>query len=104
MEDGTGQCPSKQEDISPLAQHESTLEHGVDNYRDERSPRSASLTRFTWVVLCSSLLLAMMQAALDITMTTNLQPTIIKTFGEIAKFPWIIVTYSLGMGSTCLVW
>lgn len=76
---------------------------GEDNDFD-RPPRSASLSTLGWVVLCSSMLVAMLQAALDSTITANLQPTIIETFGEIAKFPWINVTYSLGLGGSCLFW
>lgn len=104
MEDGVGQYAVKEKDILSSAQDEDTPKHAVENVSDQWSPRSGSLTSLSWVVLCSSLLLAKMQAALDNTMTANLQPTIINTFGEIAKFPWINVTYSLGMGGTCLLW
>ena len=104
MEDGVGQYASKEKDVLPSAQDEQIREDRVENGSDQWSPRSASLTTLSWVVLCSSLLLAEMQAALDTTMTANLQPTIINTFGEIAKFPWINVTYSVGMGGTCLLW
>ena len=104
MEDGVGQYASKERDILSSAQDEGTPEDTVENGSDQWSSRSASLTTLSWVVVCSSLLLAGMQAALDTTITANLQPTIINTFGEIAKFPWINVTYSLGMGGTCLLW
>jgi hypothetical protein len=104
MEDGVGQYASKEKDIFSSAPDEKNLEDGVENDSDQPSPRSASFTSLSWVVLCSSLLLAEMQAALDSTMTANLQPTIINTFEEISKFPWINVTYSLGMGGSCLLW
>ena len=57
-----------------------------------------------WVILCSSLLLAEMQVALDTTITADLQPTIIHAFGEISKLPFINVTYSMTNGASCLVW
>lgn len=104
MEDGMGQYASKEKDILSSGQDEEIHEDRVEDGSDQWSPRRGYLTSLSWVVLCSSLLLAEMQAALDTTMTANLQPTIINTFGEIAKFPWINVTYSLGMGGTCLLW
>ncbi|KAL8646732.1 MAG: hypothetical protein Q9226_006737 [Calogaya cf. arnoldii] len=45
-----------------------------------------------------------MQASLETTMTADLQATIIHTFGEVSKFPWINVTYSLALGASCLLW
>lgn len=105
MEEGLGHCASNGKDILLSAQDEKHHEDGIENdSEDQRSPRSASLTSLSWVILCSSLLLAELQAALDSTMTANLQPKIINTFGEISKFPWINVTYSLGMGGSCLLW
>ncbi|KAL6714356.1 hypothetical protein ACLMJK_007779 [Lecanora helva] len=62
------------------------------------------MSRVRWVVLCLSMLLAELQAALDSTITADLQPAIIDTFGEISKFPWVNVTYSLGLGGSCLYW
>ena len=90
-------------DLSP-AKNEMGPEEGVEDASHKRSPRDASLTSLRWVVLCSSMLVAIMQAALDSTITADLQPAIINTFGEISKFPWINLLYSLGQGSTCLLW
>lgn len=101
MEDGVGRHASKEERISSSAQDEKDHE---ESDSDQLSPRRASLSPLCWVILCSSMLLAEMQAALDSTITADLQPTIIDTFGEISKFPWINVTYSLGMGGSCLLW
>lgn len=50
------------------------------------------------------MLLAEMQASLETTMTADLQLIIINTFGEMSKFPWINVTYSLALGGSCLFW
>ena len=71
---------------------------------DETSPSTTNLTRIRWRILCACLLLAETQAALENTITANLQPVIIDTFGEISKFPWINITYSLGGAATCLLW
>ena len=89
--------------MSSPSEGEKNQNDGEGNDSD-RPPRSASMSTLCWVVLCSSMLVAMLQAALDSTITANLQPTIIETFGEIAKFPWINVTYSLGLGGSCLFW
>ena len=104
MEDEVSRDVLESKDILSPAQNEKAHEHGAEEDSDQQSPRSASLTSLSWMVLCSSLLLVVMQAALDSTMTAVLQPTIIKTFGEISKFPWINVTYNLGMGGSCLLW
>ena len=104
MDDRGSQYTSKEEGILSSAQDEEKHGDDIESDSDQRSTRSASMSSLNWVILCSSLLLAEMQAALDSTMTANLQPTIIGTFGEISKLPWINVTYSLGMGGSCLLW
>lgn len=71
---------------------------------DHCNPRTGLLSRVRWVILCASLLLVEVQAALDSTITADLQPAIIDALGEIAKFPWINVSYSLGLGGSCLLW
>ena len=75
-----------------------------ENVANQQSPRSGIFSPFWWAVLSASLLVVVMQAALDSTITADSQPAIIHTFGEESKFPWISVTYSLGMSSTCLLW
>ena len=104
MEHGVSHHDSKEEGISPSADDEKDHENGIKIEPDQQSPRSASLSSFGWVILCLSMLIAELQAALDSTITADLQPTIIATFGEISKFPWINVTYSLGLGGSCLLW
>ncbi len=104
MENELGHHASREKSIIAPAQDEKDQENGGGNVSDQQSPRSASLSPLCWVVLCSSMLLAELQAALDSTITADLQPTIINAFGEISKFPWINVTYSLGMGGSCLFW
>ena len=79
-------------------------EDGEENDVDPMSPGRVSMSSTRWAVLCASMLLAEMQAALDSTITADLQPSVIGTFGQMAKFPWINVTYSLGMGGSCLLW
>ena len=103
MGDGLGRRGSKDNKDSSSFRNETNLEGSLNDYSGQQSPRSASLTRFAWVTLCSSFLLAVLQSALDSTITANLQPTILNTFGEISKFPGLNVTYNLGMGSTCLL-
>ncbi|MCJ1371953.1 hypothetical protein MMC20_003173 [Loxospora ochrophaea] len=93
--------------VSPQASKEEAEKYHEDcteNTSDQRSPRSASLSSLRWLLLCSSMFLVEMQAALDSTITANLQPAIINTLGEISKFSWINITYNLGMGGSCLLW
>ena len=78
-------------------EHGGDVEHGVD-------PDPQKMSTLLWVILCGSILVAEMQSALETTMTANLQPTILNALGQISKFPWINVTYSLGAGGTCLFW
>jgi len=103
MENELGHHASQEKGIPSPAQDEKDQEDGDGNVPDQRSG-NASMSRLYWVILCSSMLLAELQAALDSTITADLQPTIINAFGEISKFPWINVTYSLGMGGSCLFW
>lgn len=79
-------------------------EVGVENVSNSDAPKKASLSRIWWSILCFSMLLAEMQASLETTMTADLQATVIHTFGEVSKFPWINVTYSLALGASCLLW
>ena len=104
MEEKNGYYASREENALAIAQPEKDLENGIDDVADQLSPRATSMSSLSWFVLCSSMLLVEVQAALDSTITADLQPTIIDTFGEISKFPWINVTYSLGLAGLCLLW
>lgn len=88
----------------PSPPSEKLTEDGTEMQPNEMTPRSAFMSRFRWAVLCFSMLVTMIQAALDSTITAVLQPTIIDSLGEISKLPWINVTYSLGLGGSCLLW
>lgn len=104
MENEVEYNASREKGISLPVQDAKDQEDGGWNVSDQRVSKSVSLTPLCWVILCSSMLLVGLQAALDSTITADLQPAIIDTFGEISKFPWINVTYSLGMGGSCLFW
>ena len=104
MEDGMNRHGIGDKGAPSVAPDEKGREDSIENDLSQRPSRSPSLSSFSWFILCSSMLLAELQAALDSTITANLQPTIIETFGEIVKLPWVNVTYSLGMGGSCLFW
>lgn len=57
-----------------------------------------------WVLLSGGVLFATVLLALDNTIVANLQPEIVEAFGEIQKFPWINVNYSLGAVASGLLW
>lgn len=104
MTDVLNHHASQKEQVPALAQDEKNHEASTEDDSDQSCPRSALMSLLWWIILCSSMLLAEMQVALDTTITADLQPTIITTLGEINKFPWINVTYSLANGGSCLVW
>lgn len=49
-----------------------------------------------WICLVISLLSSMFLFALDNTVLADVQPSIIHTFGNIDKLPWVSVSYALG--------
>ena len=102
MEEQVHQHGFAEKEASPPS--ENLPEEGAEMQSNQTTPRSAFMSPSRWAVLCSSMLLAMVQAALDSTITADLQPTIIDSLGEISKLPWINVTYSLGLGGPCLLW
>ncbi|KAL8930477.1 MAG: hypothetical protein Q9208_000661 [Pyrenodesmia sp. 3 TL-2023] len=104
MKGEVGQDASQEKAISSRPPEKGHCEGGVRDASEMHPSGKTSLSRLWWTTLCSSLLLAEMQASLETTMTADLQLTIINTFGEISKFPWINVTYSLALGSSCLFW
>ena len=104
MEEEVNHHAFKEKETRSTVQHERDLEDGIKDDTGQLSPRGTSISSLSWFILCSSMLLAEVQAALDSTITADLQPTIVDTFGEISKFPWINVTYALGLGGSCLLW
>lgn len=104
MEPDIGPNASQEKGSSSQIPHEYSQRVDVEDISNLDVPKKASLSRIWWSILCFSLLLAEMQASLETTMTADLQATIIHTFGQISKFPWINVTYSLALGGSCLLW
>lgn len=104
MEQNVGLNASQEKETSSQAPDGSHHQVGVDDVSDSDPPKKASLSRIWWSILCFSMLVAEMQASLETTMTADLQATVIHTFGEVSKFPWINVTYSLALGASCLLW
>ncbi|MCJ1309281.1 hypothetical protein MMC25_002940 [Agyrium rufum] len=104
MDNEAGYDAGEKKELSPSIIHGNSHEDDIAGDSSLRSPRNGVLTRLSWVILCSSMLLAELQAALDSTITADVQPAIIHTFGDIQKLPWVNVTYSLGLGGSCLLW
>ena len=69
---------------------------------DARKPRS--MKGITWFCVVLSLLSSIFLFALDNTVVADVQPSIIKTLGEIEKLPWISVAFALGAISVNLFW
>ena len=70
--------------------------------KTEPSPRG--MKPWHWVLLSGAVFFATILLALDNTVVADLQPRIVETFGQISKFPWINVNYSLGAVGTGLLW
>ncbi|KAI9716993.1 MAG: hypothetical protein M1828_007458 [Chrysothrix sp. TS-e1954] len=84
-----------------MEEEDTTEVHGG---QDAGNSLSRHMGRLSWVTLCSAILLAVLQTALDVTMTANLQPAIFDTLGDIEKFTWINVAYSLANAGSSLLW
>lgn len=104
MDQNVGLSAAQEKGTSSQAPDGSHHQTGVEDVADSDPPKKASLSRLWWSILCFSMLLAEMQASLETTMTADLQATVIHTFGEVSKFPWINVTYSLALAASCLLW
>ncbi|KAI9653106.1 MAG: hypothetical protein M1831_006190 [Alyxoria varia] len=70
--------------------------------QDDSSPRQMS--GWKWVLISSTVLFATLLMALDNTVVADLQPRIVEALGEISKFPWINVSFSLGSVASSLLW
>ncbi|KAH8811129.1 major facilitator superfamily domain-containing protein [Xylogone sp. PMI_703] len=57
-----------------------------------------------WLFVLISILSSSFLYALDNTVVADVQPSIIKTFGEISKLPWLSVSFLLSAVTTILTW
>lgn len=85
-----------------------TLHHGVIEPTEEIVPVQdippRDMRTWQWILLSGGVLFATILLALDNTIVANLQPQIVEAFGEISKFPWINLNYSLGAVASGLLW
>lgn len=86
-----------------------------DNTQDVGSPPSdqaetnankppRTVKGFGWVCVIAAILSSIFLFALDNTVTANLQPSIVDTFHDVSRLPWISVAYLLGAASINLLW
>jgi hypothetical protein len=59
---------------------------------------------FAWFITAASILSTVFLFAKNITVTADIQPTVIKAFGDIEKLPWISVGYELAAFSVNVIW
>ena len=104
------ECPPSSEEIA-FARSHNGHDRAVDESEgistqmetlDARKPRS--MKGITWFCVVLSLLSSIFLFALDNTVVADVQPSIIKTLGEIKKLPWISVAFALGAISVNLFW
>lgn len=59
---------------------------------------------FLWLITVFALNSTAFLISVNTTMVADIQPIIIKEFGEVAKLPWISVSYELTALSVNLLW
>lgn len=69
---------------------------------EEPSPRDVH--GFKWAFAVSSVLASTFLFALDNTIVADVQPAILKRFGEVNKLPWLSVAFLVAAAGTNLVW
>lgn len=92
---------------SPLPSSTANSEHGdvekaVETPQAEVSPRNVH--GFKWVFAVSSVLASTFLFALDNTIVADVQPAIVKRFGEVNKLPWLSVAFLVAAAGTNLIW
>ena len=85
---------------APSDQTTASTDARVANHEIKPRVRGA----LSWPVLVISVLSSTFLFALDNTMVANIQPTIIETFGEVEKLPWLSVAFQLGALGASLLW
>ena len=69
---------------------------------EEPSPRDVHGIK--WVLAVSAVLASTFLFALDNTIVADVQPAILKRFGEVNKLPWLSVAFLVAAAGTNLVW
>lgn len=83
--------------------HEGSFESTkMDHQQPEKSPISKEpkspreMSTLVWVSVVISLLFSMFLFSLDNVIVADIQPSIVKTLGNVDKLPWVSVAYALG--------
>ncbi|KAH8424135.1 uncharacterized protein LDX57_001889 [Aspergillus melleus] len=69
---------------------------------EPKSPRE--IHGISWVLVVMSIISCVFLFALDNTIVADVQPAIIKEFGDLEMLPWISVAFLIGAASTLLAW
>lgn len=75
------------------------ISKATDN-TDMASPRK--MKSLSWTMVVVSLLSSMFLFSLDNTIVADIQPSIVGTFGQIEKLPWVSVGFPLGATAVTL--
>ena len=79
-----------------------SVEKNLEPVGAEKPPRE--ITGIAWGLVVLSILMSTFLFALDNTITADIQPAIIKRFGEINKLPWLAAAFFLSASATNLFW
>ncbi|KAK9794266.1 putative Major facilitator superfamily (MFS) profile domain-containing protein [Seiridium cardinale] len=84
------------DDLTRSSEPNSKRAAKVEEESQHKSGPMRSVTGFKWVFAYLSVLSTVLPFAIDGTIVADIQPSIIDTFGEVEKLPWIGVALSLG--------
>ncbi|KAF6218596.1 hypothetical protein HO133_005947 [Letharia lupina] len=96
-------------DVDPNAGESSPRNlHGVKVTRPHMSGTMLDHSNVTydhqWLMTITAILSTTLLFSLDTTIVANVQPSIIKEFGEVSKLSWLGTAFALGSASTILPW
>lgn len=97
---------SFQHDKVPATKEANTLPGLDDDIAavDTHFEQEREITGLKWLLVVSSVLSASALYALDNTVIADLQPSIVASFGEVQKMPWVSVGTLMGCLATNNVW
>lgn len=86
------------------------IQNPVDTETEQKPNQSLppsqprKITGWAWAVLVTGLVMANLLISMDNTIVADIQAPIIAELGEINKFPWISVGFTLGAASANIFW
>lgn len=106
MANGNSVCPTIDEEHAqtprPASESGDDVEKTSDSAIETVSPRKVH--GFKWFLAVVSVMTSTFLFALDNTIVADVQPAIVKTFGQVDKLPWLSVAFLVSAIGTNLFW